>query len=167
MKKVIAKLRRFSWAQRVHEKIFGLPSDRFFIVNKPLRDTEKFGSAIFHSILEIAEFSENELKAKFILMLFPRSFQYSDKESPDNWERGSYEVLGSYSLEPFILFERLKSRMSFPVYSLLHDFQTTEIFPTVLYDDPHWTEKGHRFVAERVYEISREQNLFLCTQTAP
>ena len=80
-----------------------------------------------------------------------------------NWERESYKVLGPYSLEPFILFEKAIDSMSFPIYGLLHDLQITDIFPTVLYDDPHWTEKGLRFVAARVYDISSKESLFLWT----
>jgi len=162
LKNIISNFRRFEWAQRLHEQMFGLPIDRFFIVNQPLRDTKKFGSAIFKSIIEIADFSKNKLNATFIALLFPRSFQYSDKESPKNWEKGAYEVLGPYSLAPFKLFKTLQDSVSFPVYSLLQDFQTTEVFPTVFYDDPHWTEKGLRFVAGKVYDISKKEDVLSC-----
>jgi len=167
VKKVFTGLGRFHWAQRAHEAMFGLPIDRFFIVNQPLRETERYGSAILGSVRDIAGYTENELHAKFVLLVFPRSFQYSARESPNNWERDAYKVLGPYSLEPFALFDKLRDSVKFPIYSLLHDFQTTTVFPTVLYDDPHWTEKGHRLVAERVYDISEEQHLLSCPDKAP
>ena len=161
-KKRFASLSRFGWGACLHDAIFGLPSDRFFIVNEPLSDTEGYGSAVFRSIIEIAEFSENELGSKFVLIVFPRSFQYSERECPENWEKPAYEVLGPHSLEPFVLIEKFKERVGFPVHSLLRDFQDTQTFPTVQYDDPHWTEKGHRFVAERLYAISEEEGLLGC-----
>jgi hypothetical protein len=162
MKKGLERFRRSEWAQHLHEEIFGFPLDRFYIVNAPLAYSERYASPLFASIRNIAEFTTDELQAKFVVLVFPRSFQYSDKESPRNWERGSYEVLGPHVLEPFVLFERLKQQVSFPVYSLLHDFQTTEVFPTVQHSDPHWTEKGNRFVAERLSDISAENDFFLC-----
>jgi len=167
VKKLIGKFRGFTWAQRLSERLFGMPIDRFFIVNEPLKDSEKFGTAIFDNINKIAEYSEKELNAKFILMIYPRSFQYSNRESPKNWERGEYKVLGPYVLEPFALFEKVKKRFGFPAYSLLHDFQTTNVFPTVMYDDPHWTEKGLRFVAGKVYAIAEKEHLFTCDREAP
>jgi membrane-bound inhibitor of C-type lysozyme len=167
MKKLVDKFRGFAWAHRVSEKLFGLPIDRFFIVNQPLGETEKFASVLFDNVNEIAEFTKNELGAKFILMMYPRSFQYSDRESPKNWERDAYKNLGPYSLEPFALFEKKKKSMKFPAYSLLRDFQETDVFPTVMYDDPHWTEKGLTLVAEKVYAISLAENVFSCAGNAP
>lgn len=159
---IVRKGRKHDWARRLHEDLFGIPSDSFFIVNQPLQESERFTEPILKSIREIAAFTEGELNAKFVLVIFPRSFQYSDKESPKNWERRSYQALGPYSLEPFALFDKFKETVNFPVYSLLKDFQDTDIFPTTLYDDPHWTEKGHRLVAERTYDISKELGIFPC-----
>jgi len=167
VKKIIGKFRGSAWAEKLSENVFGLPIDRFFIVNQPLDQTERFGSAIFDSINDIAEFSENELGARFILMMYPRSFQYSRRESPKNWEKDEYELLGPYSLAPFDLFEDVKGSLGFPAYSLLGDFQTTDVFPTVMYDDPHWTEKGLRLVAEKVYDISQAENVFACAGGTP
>jgi lysophospholipase L1-like esterase len=159
---IVRKARKYDWARRVHEDLFGIPADKFFIVNQPLEESKKFTPEIEKSIRGIAEYTANELNARFILVIFPRSFQYSDRESPMSWERHLYQALGPYSLEPFVFFDQLKEKVDFPVYSMLKDFQDSDVFPTTLYDDPHWTEKGHRLVAEKTYEISKELGIFPC-----
>jgi len=63
------------------------------------------------------------LEAKFILLLFPRGYQYSEKESPNNWEKSEYQILGPYAHEPFKYFEEIKQNVDYPIHSLLSDFQ--------------------------------------------
>lgn len=166
-KKALNRLARFQWARRAHERIFSLPSDPFLIVNQPLRESEPLTAPIVKSVRDIATFTHDQLRAKFALIVFPRSFQYSTREAPNSWERNAYTALGPYALEPFVLFDELRRNVDFPIYSLLRDFQTTSVFPTVLYDDPHWTEKGTRFVAERVSEIVEKEHVLDCAQPAP
>ena len=154
-KRILVKLR----VESLHQSLFGYPADRFFIVNQPLSQSRPFCSVMLDSIRRIDAYTRNELNARFILVILPRSFQYSDRECPENWEADAYEVLGPHVLEPFVLFEAWKKDVDFPVYSLLKDFQTTDVFPTCLHDDPHWTQAGHAMVAERLYRIAKAEGL--------
>src|SRR5262249_6834413 len=95
--KILVKLARFRWARRMHEIMFSLPADPFFIVNLPLQELEPLVSPILKSVCDIAEFTRTELHAKFVLLVFPRSFQYSAAESPNSWERDAYQALSPYS----------------------------------------------------------------------
>ena len=167
LKKALNRLARFQWARWAHERIFSLPTDPFLIVNQPLRESEPLTAPIIKSVRDIANFTHDQLRAKFALVVFPRSFQYSTREAPNSWERNAYTALGPYALEPFVLFDELRRHVDFPIYSLLHDFQTTSVFPTVLYDDPHWTEKGTRFAAGRVSEIVEKEHVLDCAHPAP
>jgi len=65
-----------------HEWIFGFPGRRFFISHKPLNETRQYFSYIQKNIDEINNYVKSELHADFMLFVFPRSYQYSDKECP-------------------------------------------------------------------------------------
>ncbi|HMB71062.1 MAG TPA: hypothetical protein VKU85_17250 [bacterium] len=162
VKKKLEDLGHVGWCRRLHERMFRLPVDRFFIVNEPLTDTARWHEPLLANVDSLASHVTDRLAARFVVLVLPRSFQYSRRESPRNWERDSYETLGPHSLEPFVLFEELARRAPYDVVSLLPAFREAEAFPLSFYDDPHWTEKGCRFVAERVQGISRELGLFEC-----
>lgn len=92
-----------------------------------------------------------ELGAKYALVVFPRSYQYSDRESPRSWEAGEYEPLGEYVLEPFRYLDEIRGGFDFPVYSLLPDFQNTNVYPTCFPNDPHWNPAGARLAAGSIH----------------
>ncbi|OAD23410.1 hypothetical protein THIOM_000761 [Candidatus Thiomargarita nelsonii] len=145
----------------VYEWAYDLPRKMFFITEKPLSETRPYFSYIQQNIEDINTFSKKELNnAKFILMILPRSYQYSDKESPNNWEKNEYEILGQYSHEPFKYFESIKNEVDYPIHSLLPDFQNTTIFPTCFDHDPHWNEEGARIAAEAIYKYCLEEGCF-------
>ena len=95
-----------------------------------------------------------------MLLVFPRSYQYSDKESPNNWEKSKYEVLGPFAHEPFKYFEQIKGDVDYPIYSLLPDFQNSTIFPTVFDNDPHWNETGNQIAADAIYKYCLKERYF-------
>ena len=155
-RKVILKLR----LESLHEVIFGFPVRRFFITDKPLSDTQPSISYIRENIEKINEYSKKELGAKFMLLVLPRSYQYSDKESPNNWEKSEYQVLGPFAHEPFKYFEQIKNDVDYPIYSLLPDFQNSTIFPTVFDDDPHWNETGNHIAVDAIYKYCLKERYF-------
>jgi hypothetical protein len=163
LKKTLAggRMRDSGW----HETIFDMPVDRFFASNHPLSETRPWLATTQAAIDGIDRYARDELKAKFILVVLPRSFQYSDRECPNNWEKEDYEELGPYSREPFVYFDEIRSRVDYPIYSLLETFEKTTVFPTCFNDDPHWNPAGNAIVAQKLYDIGVEEG-FLPTGDA-
>jgi len=124
-----------------------LPQDRFFIVNQPLEQSLPLLREIEDNIAAIARHARDSLDARFVLVLLPRGFQYSDRESPRSWEREAYEALGPHVHEPFRWLGQLSRWADFPVISLLDAFRSSGVFPTSFDHDPHWNEQGHGVAA--------------------
>lgn len=132
-------------------QLAGLPhwKERFFVTAHPLEDTREaieYGTA--RHLAAMADFTQEVLGAQLGLVLYPRAYQYSERESPENWEAGRYERLGPYVREPFRYFEEVASELSYPVLSLWSDFVDTDRFPLFFEDDPHWNADGAAFAAE-------------------
>lgn len=153
----------------VHEALFGFPSRRYFAMRAPLDDTRAWFSFVRESIEEIARFCEQELDAKFVLVVMPRSVQYSEPGTVDHWDREEYEGVGPWAREPFRYFEEMGREVDFDVVSLLPDFQQTDVFPTTLPDDPHWNPAGAHVAARAVFEHCRAIGCFpaLAPEPAP
>lgn len=143
-----------------HEWLFGFPRDKFLITARPLAQTEPYFAAIRSNIEAIAAHSRSELSARFALFVFPRSYQYSDREAPESWERFDYEDLGPHVLEPFVYFERVAGEVDFPVHPLLETFLTTDVFPTCFRDDPHWNEAGSLLAARAMVDACDRSGCF-------
>ncbi len=153
-------LRNLPVLNPLHEEIFGFPADRFFVTANDLSKTEHWFSYLRNNIGNINKYCKEELKAKFVLIILPRSYQYSDRECPNNWEKNAYTPLGKYVLEPFKYFEKIREDVDYPIYSLLSNFQNTEVFPTCFDHDPHWNEDGNRVAAEAIYQILMNNGFF-------
>ncbi len=125
-----------------YRSIFLLPKERFFCVNHPLEETRVDMMPSWRSLLRIHAFCRDELGAVFRLLVFPRSFQYSNRESLANWEAAEYTPLGRWVLEPFRFFDERRNEAPFEIHSLLHAFRNTVVFPTCFSDDPHWIPAG-------------------------
>lgn len=145
--RVIALVPGLGW---FHELLFGFPARRFFVTDAPLARTERYLTAIRSNIEALDTYCEGELHARFVVMVFPRSYQYSDRESAHSWERHEYTPLGPYALEPFKWFDRLRGEVRFPIHSLLPDFQKTTVFPTCIEKDTHWNKAGNRVAADAI-----------------
>ncbi len=141
------------------EALFNIPATRHFASHQPMAASMKHAETILASIREIARYTQEELGARFLVVIYPRSYQYSEREAPTNWAKNSYEIMGEYSLEPFAIFEAFARSESFPVHSFLRTFQETDVFPTCRYEDPHWTERGNRLVAETTVELFRAEGI--------
>jgi len=129
-----------------------LPEGVFFASGAPLSETRPYLQTTLRNLDAIHRLSAS-LGARFVLIVLPRSYQYSDRESPLSWEKTAYDDLGPFSTEPFRFFREIEASLAYPVYSLLSTFLETEVFPTCFEDDPHWNADGARVAAERIAEI--------------
>jgi hypothetical protein len=96
------------------------------------------------------------------LVIYPRAYQYSLRESPGNWEALQYEPLGPWVREPFRYFEENATRLPYPVMSTLPAFENSDQFPLFQEDDPHWNEAGARLMAETVARWAAGSGLIPC-----
>lgn len=140
--------------RRVHGWTLGgrLPRQKYFACEQPLEQSAPFLDTTLENLKTIDR-SASLLGAKFIVVVFPRAFQHNPAESPDNWEKELYTVMGPYSREPFRYFEQAAGRVGFPVYSLLPAFEQATEFPLYAKDDPHWTHAGTAVAARAVSDI--------------
>jgi hypothetical protein len=136
-----------------------VPGDRFFVVNRPLGESIEYMQATENNLRAIDAFCREQLHAKFVLVMLPRGFQYSDKEGRRSWEAYAYAPLGPYVHEPFKWLKSFGSRSGIPCYSLLEDFQNSGVFPTCFDDDPHWTKDGHAIAARGMLRIFESEGV--------
>jgi len=102
------------------------------------------------------------LGAEMVVVVDPRAYQYSMRESPQSWEEDRYERLGPHVREPFRYFEQRRAALPYPVISLLEDFRNAREFPLFMKKDPHWNEAGAAFAAERVARAFEAKGLLPC-----
>ncbi len=139
---------------RLYRTVFRMPKDRFFAVNRPLDETRGDLMPVWQTLVEINSLCGDELNADFHVIVQPRNFQYSDRESPFSWERGDYRNLGPSVLEPFLFFNQQAGEAPFGVHSLLSAFEETDVFPTCYAGDPHWTPAGTQVAADALVEMA-------------
>jgi hypothetical protein len=146
---------RFSRGTPLFEPVFRMPSDRFFIVNQPLTESRPWMESAW-SHLEALDRESASLGARFAVLVLPRNFQYSDRESPRSWEADAYDPQGPWIHEPFRFLEEKAADAAFPVVSLLPAFQRTSVFPTCFVGDPHWTPAGADVAAQAAFDAVME-----------
>ncbi len=138
----------------VPEEISEVPEKRFFPMLEPLvRTRADLARGVMRNLAALHEFSHDVLGSDFAVVIYPRAFQYSRRESLHNWEEDKVERMGPYALEPFRYFDEVEKDLPYPVVSLLPAFQGSERFPLFLNNDPHWTRFGAALAAE---EVARE-----------
>lgn len=130
-----------------------IPMDRYFEVNQPLSESAPFMEETAQHIDEFAAYCKDTLHCKFMAVMHPRGFQYSDKESPNNWEAAFYKNKGPYVLEPFKWMQTLDARTPYPCLSILEAFRQSKVYPLYQKDDPHWNEAGQRVAAQAMVEL--------------
>jgi len=127
----------------------GAPVLRHFASEAPLAETRHWIQPLVESCDRIAAWCSAH-GARFVMVVLPRSYQYSAREVPRNVAAREYTVLGPHSLEPFRFFDELRPSKPYPIVSLLADFQSNEEFPTCFEDDAHWNALGHRVAARAI-----------------
>lgn len=125
----------------------------FFLALQPLEQSRPFVQETEHNIRDIHAYCRDVLHCPFLLVLLPRGFQYSDRESPNDPEAHLYPPLGPYVDAPDAWLADFAARVDFPCHSLLTHFRIAGVFPTCFENDPHWNRDGHRVAAEAIYEI--------------
>ena len=125
--------------------------ERFFVTARPLEQTRAdIERGVMKNLAAMHSFATDVLDASFVLVVYPRAYQYSNHESPRNWEADRYERLGRYAMEPFRYFDQVAADLSYPVVSLLSAFQKSDRFPLFFRGDPHWNRYGAALAAETI-----------------
>lgn len=157
----ILKLQEDKKQEKVNKQKHG---ELFFATKYPLNETRgEFEDGVINSLNQIYEYSTSVLDAKMLLVLTPRAYQYTKEESPKNYEKDSYEVLGPNVKEPFRFFKEREKTLPYPILNLLEFFENSKEFPLYLEDDPHWTPKGHTLAADTIVNYIVKNNLAPCS----
>ena len=136
--------------------------ERFFVTARPLEESRPaIELGVMKNLAEMNAFAGEVLGAPMALVVYPRAYQYSDRESPGNWEVG-YEALGPHVREPFRYFAESGDRLPYPVLDLFSAFETSEEFPLFFARDPHWNARGAGLAARSVYAGLLEGGLLSC-----
>ena len=65
-----------------------IPSDRFFATSQSLEESRPWIEAgVMLHLRAIYDYAGEPLDAGMVLVVYPRAYQYSDRESPESWER--------------------------------------------------------------------------------
>ena len=147
-------------AQREQTQI---PAQRFFVTNQPLANSvQHIELGVMKNLGLIYDYATNALGAQMVLVVPPRAYQYTDRESPDNWEAAEYEALGMNVLAPFHYFERKQNELPYDVFSLLPAFRQSSDFPLYFRDDPHWNPAGARVAAHAITDFLLTEGMVPC-----
>jgi len=151
----------------LHEAWFGYPWDRLFPVNLPVEEMRPHMAQMRANIDTIASHVQGELGARFALLVVPRHYHYSGRESPKDWEAGAYDRRGKNRYSFFTYFDEMADEVDYPVRSLLPVLRQVPFFPTTFYRDPHWNPPTHHFVARQVLRILQEEGLLCSAAPSP
>ncbi len=137
--------------------------EKFFVTNHPLEQTRAdIERGVMKNLAALHTFCDEVLHVPMVLVVYPRAYQYSLRESRNNDEKGLYEPLGPYVREPFKYFEEAGGRLPYPVISTLDAFESAADFPLYFDDDPHWTPAGARVAARAVAHRLAAEGLVPC-----
>jgi hypothetical protein len=140
-----------------------LPTDRFFVTNAPLDETRHWiETGVMKNLDELQRFSAEVLEVPTAVVIYPRSFQYSNSESPKNWERRFYAADGPFVREPFRYFREVAAELPYPVIDLMPTFEQSTATPLFLEDDPHWNRAGARLAGSSLVPKLVELGLLPC-----
>ncbi len=146
----------------------GVPADRFFVTSRSLERTRpEIERGVMKNLERLHAYAASQLGVPMALIVYPRAYQYSAVESPNNWERSRYERLGPFVREPFRYFDEVAATLPYLVESLLPAFESAREHPLFFDDDPHWTPAGARLAAEAVERFLLGSRLVPCTPPAP
>ncbi len=135
------------------ETLLGFPDfSIYFVAHQPYEKSVPFFDRTYNNLLNMNYFVTRELHAKFVVFIPPRHWQYTDKESPESWERHNYVTMGPYVLNNFVYFNEKAKTAPFPIISLLEDFKKTTVFPTTFTRDSHWNATGAQLAAQLIFE---------------
>jgi hypothetical protein len=141
----------------LHSQLFGYSGNGgYFVARQPMAISQNLFDDVYESLWQLQTAAQS-MHAPLIVFIPPRHWQYTDRESPESWENGSFDALGPYALENFRYFEG--KTPPFPIIPLLEDFKQAKEFPLHFKVDSHWNKHGARFFAERVAVHLQEHGL--------
>ena len=156
----IALYQAIGYIDPLYRWIYGQPLQRYYPAHQPLEQSLPHFANTLQAIHRIKNYSEQELHANFVLVVLPRSFQYSEREAPHSLDRYSrnlaYVDRGPYVEEPFRFFEQYRQQVNFPVLLLLEDFKNSGVFPTTFDNDPHYNPAGAQLAASALLKHCNE-----------
>lgn len=86
-----------------------------------------------------------------MLVVLPRYQHFNPQESPRDPGRSEVPIGGPYAFEPFRFFQQKAPASTFPIHSLVPDFQRRlDAFPVCFEDDFHWDLNGNVVAAEAI-----------------
>ena len=128
----------------------------YFHMWQPLQDSEPFFESTWNSIQEIAALAE-QMGADYVVFVLPRYQHYNRNQCLEvdrrGTESGRMPLSNEYMFEPFKFFKKMAKKSTFPIHSLLQDFQNTTLFPTVFDDDLHYNQAGHEVAAKGIVKM--------------
>ncbi len=164
----VKKIGGTSFTDRLFEFLFGYPSRYYFAMHQPLEESIGWFEYVQSSIDSIYAYSRDTLSARYILIILPRHFQYSRRESLASWDWREFQRMGPYVHEPFRYFDQLKEERDYPIYTnLLQVFMETDLYPTCFDDDSHWNANGNLVAAEAIFDILEQEHVFSGTLITP
>jgi hypothetical protein len=135
-----------------HKRVWGYPArPGYFVATQPLEQNRHLFEELYDSLNQIHRYCQDDLKVPLVVFIPPRHWQYTDKESPHTWEKGSFETLGPYALENYRYFDEKRPGTPYPLISLLEDFKSSKVFPTTFDKDSHWNKHGAGLAADAVF----------------
>jgi hypothetical protein len=114
------------------------------------------------NLAEIQGFAAEVLEAPTAVVIYPRSYQYPNSESPRNWERQAYDPAGPFVREPFRYFSEVADELPYPVIDLMPTFEQSTTAPLFFADDPHWNRAGARLAGSSLVPKLVELGLLPC-----
>lgn len=142
------------------ERWIGFPKSQLFVNERPLAQSLPYlRSYTEKNIDDLHEYTTQELGAKFIVFVNPKTFHYNEKEAADNWLK---EIVRRtpYSFEIFDYVDELSNTKPYPVISLLPAFQKTTVFPTAFEKDAHWNREGYKVAATEMVAQCKQLGCF-------
>jgi len=135
-----------------HKKVFGYSGKGgYFAATTPLEENRVQFDELYDSLNQIYRYCHDELQVPLIVFIPPRHWQYTDRESPHTWEKGSFEAMGPYALENYRYFDEKRPLTPYPLISLLDDFKNSDVFPKNFDVDSHWNKYGAQVAAQAVF----------------
>lgn len=149
---------QFSYSR--YESIMGFPKSQLYVNERPISESLPYiNRYTLKNLNAINDYTKNELHAKFIVFVNPKTFHYNEKESPHNWMKDIVKRT-PYSFEIFDYVDELSKESSYPVVSLLPVFQKTTVFPTAFDQDAHWNRDGYKIAATEMVEQCKRLGCF-------
>jgi hypothetical protein len=168
VREVTERLRTVNRAER-EQLLAGLEVpgrlERFFVTARPLAESRPgIELGVMKNLAEMQSFTADVLGAAMAVVIYPRAYQYSDREAARSWELG-YDALGPHVREPFRYFAEVAETLPYPVLDLLPAFEASNEFPLFFVRDPHWNPRGAGLAAREVFSGLAARELLPCAPT--